>query len=235
MKANSFGRTLSLLQASALQIRERHKRRIQLWVWMQCDISLHCACKLDFKSPSLAYPCVYFSCSSNALTLTSVPLAFPSSRHKARNAEYSINTVCGASIFFFFMPQNCTCSVCTSPNSSSVWHLDHGVWWVKHWWEVTPSSQHQIPGEISGFSFSLLDKRAGETLRHKKGSWRTANAGGRAGWTAWHLSPDTAPVRGLPRALFKAWKTCCWIFCFLTLAWDAARWCLTCTEKLSKE
>jgi len=36
--------------------------------------------------------------------------------------------------------------------------------------KVTPSSGHQSPGEISIFSFSVLDKRAGEASKPGEGS-----------------------------------------------------------------
>lgn len=83
---------------------------------MQCDISLHCACKLAFESPSPAYPCVYFSCSSNALTLTSASLTFPSSEDKARNAKYSTNNpkssfLCHSNVFFRTFPKFLPCVI----------------------------------------------------------------------------------------------------------------------------
>ena len=126
---------------------------------MQCDISLHCACKLAFKSPSLAYPCVYFSCSSNALTLTSVPLTFPSSRDKARNAKYIAQTQCGGHSYSSFL---CHRTALVLYISRFFQCLTSGSWCsvgeALQQEKVTSSPGDQSPGEISVFSFSLLDK-----------------------------------------------------------------------------
>lgn len=101
-KAKSFGRTLSSLPVSGCRYaRSRRGRSNFLRVWMQCDISLRSAFKLAFQSLSLSYPCVYFSCFSNALIVPSVPLTFLSSRDKVRIAKHRTNAVRGHPSSFF--------------------------------------------------------------------------------------------------------------------------------------
>lgn len=130
---------------------------------MQCDISLHSASKLAFQSLSLAHPCVCFSCSSNALTVPSVPLTFLSSRDKVRNAKHRTNAVRGHpsslglchktlfSIHLQILPKltlGSRCLLGEAPRQE----------------KVTSSLRHQSPGERErcGFSFSLQDRRAGD-------------------------------------------------------------------------
>lgn len=123
---------------------------------MPCDISLHSAFKLAFQSLSLA--CVCFSCSSNALTVPSVPLTFLSSRDKVRNAKHRPKAVRGHPSFLF----SCHRTLCAPYNSK--------LFQILGWWCLVGEALRQKvtsslgigEGERSGFSFSLLDKRAGK-------------------------------------------------------------------------
>lgn len=125
-------------------------------------------------------------------------------------------------------------SVCL--NSSYNWHRDGCVWWVKLWsgrrwphpWGIGAQERER---ERSGFSFSLLDKRAGKPESLGKEGEGQAVHEERAGEQHGPSHQMRLRSEGVPGALFKARQTCCWIFCFLTPAWDAAHCCGSCMEK----
>lgn len=124
-------------------------------------------------------------------------------------------------------------SVCL--NSSYNWHRDGCVWWVKLWsgrrwphpWGIGAQERER---EIWIFLLSVGQKSR-KTWKPRKGGWRTGSARGRAGEQHGPSHQMRLRSEGAPGALFKARQTCCWIFCFLTPAWDAAHCCGSCMEK----
>lgn len=102
--------------------------------------------------------------------------------------------------------------------------------------KVTSSLGHWSPGERERereiWIFLLtVGQKSRKTWKPRKGGWRTGSARGRAGEQHGPSHQMWLRSEGAPRALFKARQTCCWIFCFLTPAWDAARCCGSCMEK----